>query len=43
MSSARLGAAVGWYVFRVVLKPGPGCVVTAVSGTGSGDYTLTIT
>ncbi|MGI5228035.1 hypothetical protein [Actinoallomurus sp. CA-142502] len=30
-------------MFRVVLKSGPGCVVTAVSGTGSGDYTLTTT
>lgn len=55
MSSARLGvaagvalllvigSAAGWYVFHVVFKPGPGCVVTAVSGTGSGDYTLTTT
>ncbi|GLY73825.1 hypothetical protein [Actinoallomurus iriomotensis] len=55
MSSARLGvlagavlllvlaSTVGWYAFRVVLKSGPGCVVTAVSGTGSGDYTLTTT
>lgn len=34
-------AAAAWYVFRVALKPGPGCVVTAVSG--SGDYTLTTT
>ncbi|MCO5969913.1 MULTISPECIES: hypothetical protein [Actinoallomurus] len=54
MSSARLGVAVGvilllvigsaagWYVYRIV-KPGPGCTVTAVSGTGSGDYTLTTT
>jgi hypothetical protein len=32
----------GWYAVRVLTRPGPGCVVTAVPGTGSGDHRLTV-